>query len=161
MHSQTADIRNQSFSYMYLRCIGSSGRVSCWNLRHFGVETDQSISQKSPGRNWNCTRVTSLWSHNTIARKLIPRVPPIPSMNRNEALGATWPDSQGAIFFSHYYSNTNTVMMLYGWFSPHTSSRKWKNKILNHSIDKFKKLICCRRVIHKQRVQATGLCDIS
>ena len=36
-----------------------------------------------------------------------------------------------------------------------------KNKILNHSIDKVKKLICCRRVIHKQRVKATGLCDIS
>ena len=36
-----------------------------------------------------------------------------------------------------------------------------KNKILNHSIDRVKKLICCRRVIHKERVKATGLCDIS
>ena len=53
----------------------------------------------------------------------------------------------------------DTSLVIGGFHLTHRHASK-KNKVLNHSTDKVKKLICCRRVIHK-RVKATGLCDIS
>ena len=35
-----------------------------------------------------------------------------------------------------------------------------KNKIANHSINQVKKMAYCRRVLSKQRVKVSGLCDI-
>ena len=69
------------------------------------------------------------------------------------------PQSSEGVFFFSFLVALVRVFTIGGFHLTHRHASK-KNKILNHSIDKVKKLICYRRVIHKQRVKATGLCDI-
>ena len=78
---------------------------------------------------------------------------------KDEGVTATRRGGKGETFTSPAPNSLELVEKAIGGF--HLTHRHASKKIKSSATDKVKKLICCRRVIHKQRVKATRLCAIS